>query len=570
MATRVAYLIALLLSLLGSLAAWGNPLAGTLQPRFLPADQVFVFSFTQQEQHLNLKWTIAPGYYLYRQQFKLVPQRATLAPMTWPVGLSYKDATFGTTEVYQQQVTLDLVLQHAAPDAVLEVTYQGCAAAGFCYPPQTQKVLLNPVKKVATPLASAVNRQSSALPFSPLWALLLGIGVAFTPCVLPLYPLITHAIRGRQRGYTLYRLLALALSYVHGMAVAYVSMGLIIASSGFYLQALLQHKIILFTLSVLFVLLALSMFGLYRLALPASLQTYLDRWSQRQSSGSLSGVFLMGALAGLVCSPCTTAPLSALLLYIAQSGNRLMGSLTLYLYAMGIGLPLVLFILFGQKVMPKRGRWMQIVQEGMGFVILIVPIVLLSRVLAAHWEQILWSLLGISFFGWAFCHALSATGGIYRLLQILFFVLAIACGAPLQRGLFTQQYPSVGTVPAIFAPITDDNALMTKLTQNQGRFTLVDLYAEWCSTCKLLDANTFSDPAVQQALKSMQLLRIDMTEGNMSNSPLLQKMQVFGLPTLLFFDDHGKEIANARIVGFIDASTLLQHLQGLQQTKMEP
>ncbi|MBL1167145.1 protein-disulfide reductase DsbD, partial [Escherichia coli] len=235
---------------------------------------------------------------------------------------------------------------------------------------------LNAVSASAAPVLPTAAEPVPApndLPFSPLWALLIGIGIAFTPCVLPMYPLISGIILGREKPHSSGRILALAVVYVQGMALTYTLLGLVVAAAGLQFQAALQHPYVLIGLSVLFIALALSMFGLYSLQLPASLQRRLAGWSNTQKGGSMPGVFLMGALAGLICSPCTTAPLSAILLYIAQSGNMWAGGGTLYLYALGMGIPLVLVTLFGNRLLPRSGPWMQYVKEAFGFVILALP-----------------------------------------------------------------------------------------------------------------------------------------------------------------------------------------------------
>ncbi|MBI0248146.1 protein-disulfide reductase DsbD, partial [Yersinia pestis subsp. pestis] len=348
----------------------------------MPVDQAFAFDFHQQGDQLNLSWQIHPGYYLYRQQIKIVPQQAALGAFTLPEGITHHDEFYGEVEIFKQQLTLKIPITQAAEQASVSVTYQGCAEAGFCYPPETRVIPLDVVVAASTASGTAAVNSSatvnppattqpegdatpvpSTLPFSPLWALLIGIGIAFTPCVLPMYPLISAVILGREKPHSQRRILILAVVYVQGMALTYTLLGLVVAAAGLQFQAALQHPYVLIGLSVLFVLLALSMFGLYSLQLPSSLQTRLTQWSNSQRGGSLAGVFAMGALAGLICSPCTTAPLSAILLYIAQSGNMLAGGGTLYLYALGMGIPLVVVTLFGNKLIPRSGPWMQYVKE---------------------------------------------------------------------------------------------------------------------------------------------------------------------------------------------------------------
>jgi thiol:disulfide interchange protein DsbD len=293
------------------------------------------------------------------------------------------------------------------------VTYQGCADAGFCYPPETKVVPLRTVLAVSgsesVPAHPALPRPDNpnlirrcrlksvlswpqpeqparqeksdagdnapaSLPFSALWALLIGIGIAFTPCVLPMYPLISGIVLGGKQRLSTGRALLLAFIYVQGMALTYTALGLVVAAAGLQFQAALQHPYVLIGLSAVFILLALSMFGLFTLQLPSSLQTRLTLMSNKRQGGSPGGVFAMGAIAGLICSPCTTAPLSAILLYIAQSGNLWLGGGTLYLYALGMGLPLILVTVFGNRLLPKSGPWMSHVKTAFGFVILALPV----------------------------------------------------------------------------------------------------------------------------------------------------------------------------------------------------
>ena len=565
MAARISRLITLLLTLFIGLQAHASLFSNPATSRFVPVDQAFTFDFDQQGAQLNLHWKVKSGYYLYRQQIHITPQNATIAPLTLPAGQPHEDEFFGKSEIYPQDLTLPVTLQQAASGATLSVTYQGCAAAGFCYPPETRSVPVSAVTaSSAPPPVSAQPVPASPLPFSPLWALLIGIGVAFTPCVLPMYPLISGIILGGQRHYSLGRLFALAMVYVQGMALTYTLLGVVVAAAGLRFQAALQHPYVLFTLSLLFIVLALSMFGLFTLQLPASLQTRLTLWSNRQQGGSLPGVFLMGALAGLICSPCTTAPLSAILLYIAQSGNLWAGAGTLWLYAVGMGLPLIAVTLFGNRLLPKSGPWMQTVKEGFGFVILALPVFLLERVLGDAWGLRLWSLLGVAFFGWAFSVSLRASSGKWRVVQIIMLAAALISARPLQDWAFggpAAQQQAVAPLP--FHTIQTPQQLDSALQQARGRITMVDLYADWCVACKEFEKYTFSDSAVRDSLSQVQLLQANVTANNASDNALLQHLQVLGLPTILFFDAQGREIAGSRITGFLNAADFRAHLQKL-------
>ncbi|WP_288445062.1 protein-disulfide reductase DsbD [uncultured Pantoea sp.] len=563
MAARFSRLLSLCLALLFCLSAQASLFSPTTNNRFVPVDQAFGFDFSQQGHQLTLSWKVKDGYYLYRQQFHISAQHAQLAPVTLPPGQPHEDEFYGKSEIYPQDVQLPITLRQADAGATLSVTYQGCAAAGFCYPPETRSVPLTAMAadSAAPAIAASPAAHRTPLPFSPLWALLIGIGVAFTPCVLPMYPLISGIILGGQRRYSLSRLFALALVYVQGMALTYTLLGMVVAAAGLRFQAALQHPYVLIGLSVLFVLLALSMFGLFTLQLPASLQTRLTLWSNRQQGGSLAGVFMMGALAGLICSPCTTAPLSAILLYIAQSGNLWAGAGTLWLYAFGMGLPLIAVTMFGNRLLPKSGPWMQSVKEGFGFVILALPVFLLERVLGDIWGLRLWSLLGVAFFAWAFSLSLSARGTA-RVLPIIMLAAALVVARPLQDWAFgSSSTQSVAHLP--FQRISSSQQLDSALQQAQGRITMVDLYADWCVACKEFEKYTFSDDGVRSALSNVQLLQANVTANNAQDNALLQHLQVLGLPTILFFDAQGKEIADSRVTGFLNAADFRAHLHNL-------
>ncbi|KTS35663.1 protein-disulfide reductase DsbD [Pantoea dispersa] len=563
MAARFSRLLSLCLALLFCLSAQASLFSPTTNNRFVPVDQAFGFDFSLQGHQLTLSWKVKDGYYLYRQQFHISAQHAQLAPVTLPPGQPHEDEFYGKSEIYPQDVQLPITLRQADAGATLSVTYQGCAAAGFCYPPETRSVPLTAIAadSAAPVIAASPAAHRTPLPFSPLWALLIGIGVAFTPCVLPMYPLISGIILGGQRRYSLGRLFALALVYVQGMALTYTLLGMVVAAAGLRFQAALQHPYVLIGLSVLFVLLALSMFGLFTLQLPASLQTRLTLWSNRQQGGSLAGVFMMGALAGLICSPCTTAPLSAILLYIAQSGNLWAGAGTLWLYAFGMGLPLIAVTMFGNRLLPKSGPWMQSVKEGFGFVILALPVFLLERVLGDIWGLRLWSLLGVAFFAWAFSLSLSARGTA-RVLPIIMLAAALVVARPLQDWAFgSSSTQSVAHLP--FQRISSSQQLDSALQQAQGRITMVDLYADWCVACKEFEKYTFSDDGVRSALSNVQLLQANVTANNAQDNALLQHLQVLGLPTILFFDAQGKEIADSRVTGFLNAADFRAHLHNL-------
>lgn len=568
MAQRILTLILLLCSTSTFAGLFDAP--GRSQ--FVPADRAFVFDFQQNQHDLNLTWQVKDGYYLYRKQISITPSQADIAEVKLPPGVWHEDEFYGKSEIYRKQLTVPITVNQAKSGATLTVTYQGCADAGFCYPPETKTVPLSEVSAgsaaASAPAPATADPQekpqpTAQLPFSALWALLIGIGIAFTPCVLPMYPLISGIVLGGKQRLSTGRALLLTFIYVQGMALTYTALGLVVAAAGLQFQAALQHPYVLIGLAVIFTLLALSMFGLFTLQLPSSLQTRLTLMSNRQQGGSPGSVFAMGAIAGLICSPCTTAPLSAILLYIAQSGNMWLGGGTLYLYALGMGLPLMLITVFGNRLLPKSGPWMEHVKTAFGFVILALPVFLLERIVGDEWGVRLWSLLGVAFFGWAFITSLQAKHAWMRIVQIVLLAAALVSVRPLQDWTFGA--PHAQTQAHLnFTPVASVDALNQALAQAKGRPVMLDLYADWCVACKEFEKYTFSNPQVRQALGNTVLLQADVTANNTQDVALLKHLQVLGLPTILFFDAEGKEHPEARVTGFMDAATFSAHLRDRQ------
>ncbi|CZW43530.1 thiol:disulfide interchange protein [Enterobacter cloacae] len=536
---------------------------------FIPADQAFVFDFQQNQHDLNLTWQVKEGYYLYRKQVSITPAQASVGALQLPAGEWHEDEFYGKSEIYRQHLSVPVTVQQADKGATLTVTYQGCADAGFCYPPETRIVPLSEVKASAAnvaPLPAEVKREgepASDLPFSALWALLIGIGIAFTPCVLPMYPLISGIVLGGKQRLSTARALLLAFIYVQGMALTYTALGLVVAAAGLQFQAALQHPYVLIGLSVVFILLALSMFGLFTLQLPSSLQTRLTLLSNRQQGGAAGGVFAMGAIAGLICSPCTTAPLSAILLYIAQSGNMWLGGGTLYLYALGMGLPLILVTVFGNRLLPKSGPWMETVKTAFGFVILALPVFLLERIVGDVWGMRLWAMLGVAFFSWAFIVSLGAKSAWMRLVQIVLLAAALVSVRPLQDWAFGTPVAQ-NQAHLNFIQIKNVDDLNQALAQARGKPVMLDLYADWCVACKEFEKYTFSDPQVQGALNGTVLLQANVTANNAQDKALLKQLNVLGLPTILFFNQQGEEQPGQRVTGFMDAAAFSAHLRDRQ------
>ncbi|ENY9448207.1 protein-disulfide reductase DsbD [Enterobacter chengduensis] len=555
-----------LILLLCSTSVFAGLFDATGRSNFIPADQAFVFDFQQNQHGLTLTWQVKEGYYLYRKQVSITPEQASVGALQLPAGEWHEDEFYGKSEIYRQGLRVPVTVNQADKGATLTVTYQGCADAGFCYPPETKVVPLSEVKAAATvtPLPSGERREAPAdLPFSALWALLIGIGIAFTPCVLPMYPLISGIVLGGKQRLSTARALLLAFIYVQGMALTYTALGLVVAAAGLQFQAALQHPYVLIGLSAIFILLALSMFGLFTLQLPSALQTRLTLMSNRQQGGSPGGVLVMGAIAGLICSPCTTAPLSAILLYIAQSGNMWLGGGTLYLYALGMGLPLILVTVFGNRLLPKSGPWMETVKTAFGFVILALPVFLLERIIGDAWGMRLWAMLGVTFFAWAFIVSLGAKKPWMRLVQILLLAAALVSIRPLQDWAFGT--PASQTQAHLnFTQIQNVDELNSALAKANGKPVMLDLYADWCVACKEFEKYTFSDPQVRNALKETVLLQANVTANNAQDKALLKQLNVLGLPTILFFNQQGQEQPEQRVTGFMDAASFSAHLRNRQ------
>ncbi|AIK90646.1 protein-disulfide reductase DsbD [Glaesserella parasuis] len=548
------------------------------QPKFLPGDQAFAFSSQQQADQLQLAWQIADGYYLYKKEIAISSNNAKLGEPQFPTAERYQDEFFGEVEIYRNQLTIPVALEANATGQVV-VRYQGCTK-GFCYPPEEVTLDLqaatsadNVAKNTADVTAISIaqpkaeqNQLAETLAENRLaifWFFVLGLGLAFTPCVLPMLPLLSAIVIGSKQRPNSLRAFLLSLSYVQGMAVTYTLLGLLVAAIGLPFQVALQSPPVLIGLSLLFILLAMSMFGLFTLQLPHRWQQKLNQLSQQQQGGSFFSVFVMGMIAGLVASPCTSAPLSGALLYVAQSGDLLTGGLALYLLALGMGIPLMLVTLFGNRILPKSGDWLLKVKTLFGFVMLALPVFLLSRVLPTFIEPLLWSALAIAFLLWLNeqCNSLNGWKKVLRLLVLATLVVASKPWLDLawQPTLANQ------TQSNHFKRIHSLAELEQQLAANKGKKVMLDLYADWCVACKEFEKYTFVDPKVQAKLAEMAVLQIDMTKNSRENDELMKHFQVLGLPTILFFDEQGRELSQSRVTGFMQAGDFVQWLNGLTQ-----
>ena len=560
---------------------------------FLPVDDAFQFSAAKSDNQENVivNWSIAEGYYLYQEKISVKLNQAETPSFDVPTfSISpedYNDPYFGLMKIFKKPV--QAIFKASQPplkaEDVIEIAYQGCTE-GFCYPPEVKEIKVADLPIVQVTDTKKTSEKSTALSeqpkaeqdrlaeslFNSKYAVfgffLLGLGLAFTPCVLPMLPLLSAIVIGQNQRPNMWRAFALSFVYVQGMALTYTLLGLIVAAIGLPFQVALQHPYVMIGLSIIFVLLALSMFGVFTLQLPSSLQTKLSLLSQQQKAGAFGGVFLMGMIAGLVASPCTSAPLSGALLYVAQSGDLFTGAITLYLLALGMGVPLILITLFGNKILPKSGMWMETVKKLFGFVMLALPVFLISRILPDEWTPRLWAMLGTAFFIWfAFQMPKNGTGWVFR---ILFLVAAMISVKPLQTWVWGESpAPSAVENKAVshveFKQVKSEAELQQALAENNKPLVMLDLYADWCVACKEFEKETFSDPSVQKAFGDMLLLQVDMTKNSEENRALMTKYKVLGLPTILFFSRDGKEIEGSRVNGFMPPVEFLQWIEKISK-----
>ena len=554
---------------------------------FLPVDQAFQFDFTQQDQELVVSWTIADGYYLYKDKIKLGGVAVSFSHPNYPEPMQKEDEYFGIVNVYYHQLVLRIPLADISEDAVFKIQYQGCAEAGLCYPPLTKEMPISQLTTDSTASAAADTAADKTVPVSSQNTLaeklsdgaslvtlagffLLGLGLAFTPCIFPMYPILTSIIVGQGNQLSSKRAFSLSFSYVQGMAITYSALGLVIASLGVKFQGYMQHPAVLIIACVIFVLLALSMFGVFNLSLPSSWQEKVSNVSNKQQGGSLKGAFIMGALSGLIASPCTTAPLSAALLYVAQSGDLLLGAITLYILSLGMGLPLLILGSSGGKLLPKAGNWMNAVKTSFGFLLLAVPLILLERIMPFSYVLILGNLLVLAFLVYVYQVMFSLHSNIAKavLLVLAQIILVASLWLNLQHWSPTQPVAtSTTTAPAQsgFITVNSLDELKEQVMQSNGRYTMVDLYADWCVACKEFEHLTFPKPEVQAQMQNMQLLKVNVTDMTRKDQALLDNYQVLGLPTILFFNPQGDELSSARVTGFMPANSFAEHLQQLQQ-----
>ncbi|MEL4303479.1 protein-disulfide reductase DsbD [Shewanella xiamenensis] len=600
------------LLLLAPLTLSGNAFANNFgflksEPELMPVDQAFAFDFKQEGNKVTLNWVIADGYYMYRDKLKFSVNGAELGTIDLPKGKPHNDEYFGEQEVYYTYIDIPVGLKQADENSTLSVTFMGCAEGKLCYPPTKRDVSLKAVAandgQIASsadsgentkPAATDTDAKASSAPAKPitqqdslsqmlsndslLWTLViffgLGIGLALTPCVFPMYPILSGIIVGQGQKLSTAKAFTLSMAYVQGMAITYSILGLVVASAGMKYQAALQHPVVLVVLAILFFVLSLSMFGLYDLKLPSSWQEKMNSISNNQKGGNLIGVFLMGVISGLVASPCTTAPLSGALVYVAQTGDLLQGFLALYVLSMGMGVPLLIIGTSGGKLLPRAGAWMNIIKTVFGFLLIAVSIVMLGRIWTGVVSDVLWSLWGISFTGYLMhqnkLSAFNWKQTVRSVLLTLTLLASFSYGFQAVMGHFGFSHSPVGNTATAEAEhgfkriksIEDlDRGLAAAKAASKP--VMLDLYADWCVACKEFEAITFKDAEVLARMNKIVLLQADVTKSDAVDVALLEKYNVLGLPTLLMFNEQGEQREDLRVTGFMGPKEFAAHLDHL-------
>jgi len=552
---------------------------------------------------VEVRFQIADGYYMYRDKFgfAVASGGATLGYPEFPKGQIKKDEFFGTVETYRKQVAIRIPVAGNAEKLALEVTSQGCADVGVCYPPLTQKIEVRPAAfslggptQAATPQTGAAfggrevtnapaivsdeGRFEQALASGNLplmLAIFFGAGIllTFTPCVLPMIPILSGIIVGEGRAATKTHAFALSVTYVLGMAVTYAVIGVIAALSGTLISGALQNAWVLGAFALIFVGLAASMFGFYDLRLPARFHARITAASARLRGGEIGAVALMGVLSAAIVSPCVAAPLAGALLYISQTRDVVLGGTALFALALGMGAPLVAIGTTEGALLPKAGHWMNAVKRFFGAALLGVAIWILSPVIPVVAQMLAWAALLI--IGAMYLYALDPlpeeAPGTLRFWKGV-GVIALLAGVALVIGALSGSRDSLQPLAGFradaerargpevrFERVASVAELDVRL-KAASRPAMLDFYADWCVSCKEMEAFTFSDPKVRAALAGMTLLQVDVTANSPADRELLKRFRLFGPPGIVFFDASGREIQGLRVIGFQGADRFLETL----------
>lgn len=590
-----------------------NPSGNSNEQEFLPASEAFKVESTidsgPQGNVLKFHWVIADDYYLYQHRFKfkaLTPENAVLGkPVILQKGKEKQDPTFGKVTAYYHEVDISIpVISPTSGSIEVQVGYQGCADKGLCYIPQktsmyfplnnindTNNTINNTQQTSFTPdtpklAASAQQDTSSALGLaavldeSSLLTIIgiffvLGLGLTFTPCVLPMIPILSGIIVGQGESISRQKAFILSLAYVLGMASTYAIAGVIAGKTGSKLQLYMQDPTVLFTFAGVFIVLSLSMFGFYELQLPSSIQNRLNDLSNKQKGGTLAGVAVMGALSALVVSPCVSAPLAGALIYIGNTGDGVLGGISLMALGLGMGAPLLVIGTTGGNMLPKAGGWMDSIKGLFGVGLLAVALWLVKHLIPEPLVLIFWGLCAMitAVYLGAFQAATTPKSQLFKGIGLSFAALAVAIilsgasiFAPASSGFGNKNITGSATEqPGLaFTRIRSQDSLDQALVsaKDNGKPVMIDYYADWCISCIELEHGAFKNPGALALLKNHQLLQIDLTDNDEAEA-LLDRFNLQGPPSILFFDKKGQELTHARIYAYKDEDTFLKHLRSI-------
>jgi thioredoxin:protein disulfide reductase len=595
-------------SLAGNSSSVLNAFTNDSEDKFLHPDEAFKLDIAAVDsQMLEGIFTIAPGYYLYKDRIKFEIKDANLGQVnavTLPAGEIKDDPNFGKMEVYHHDFIAKIATSNAVKNLVIQARFQGCSEKGLCYAPQLKTYnidMLSHVRNqkaaIGNPLKSDDDKATSLLKSGKLWLIAagffgFGLLLSFTPCVLPMIPILSGIIVGDKKihHHETSRLHSfnLSLAYVLGIALSYTLAGIAAGLSGQLLSSALQSPWVLTATALIFVVLSFSMFGFYELRIPHSLEDRMVNTSNKLKGGQFLGVFIMGVISALIVSPCVAAPLAGALLYISQTGDVILGGIALFALSIGMGMPLLLIGASAGHVLPKAGGWMTAVRNFFGVLMLAVAIYIISPVIPTSLQMILWSALLI--IPAIYLHALdnlplnSATGkshpwmrfwkgvGIMLLILGIAMLIGAISGAksPLQplAGLsITSSKSDVTHLP--FVRVKDTAELDAHIDAANGKIVMLDFYADWCTSCKEMEMFTFSDPAVQDSLKDAILLQADVTKNTPQDLALLKRFNLYGPPGIIFFNRSGQEIKPIKVIGYENASNFLATVNRVNSLKAD-
>ncbi len=552
---------------------------------FLPPDEAFQLTIKKNPQSIEAAFFIAKDYYLYRNKLRVEFDHIVQKQMLLPTAEIKTDPHFGKTEIYHDTLDISIPYDPTHPPKEINLTYQGCSQKGLCYAPITKTFKFDNIQNKnlnAVSSNSEVDTMQFLLQSQHIGLILLGFFIAglllsLTPCVLPMIPILSSIIfasHKRPSHQTRLKDFFLSLSYVGGVSFTYTLIGIFAGLSGNLITSSIQSPLLMIILGIVFILLALSMFDLYALKLPHFVENFIATSILRVEGGRYLNVFIIGMISSLVLSPCIAPPLAGAIIYINQSQDFVLGGLALFTLSIGMSMPLLLIGIFSDQWLPKRGHWMIIVKELIGFILIAMGLFIMSPLFPEHFDQIAYSALLLALSIYLFFAARRFKYKAMSWVHVLAFVTLIASillfGLTLQKinvsdneNVSNISKPNhVSVLP--FKQIQSLDDLSRELNQRDKKMIMLDFYADWCVSCKEYEKLTFSNSKVKERLKEYSLLQVDVTKNNANHKALLKHFNLYGPPAILFFDKQHSEIRTYRIVGYKNASQMLNHLKTLQ------